>query len=141
VNGYHRFWWVDINRFLHQVVIFAEEDEEIVGLGYGFVKQRERTIPVSGISGEELQRTGKMDILEALEGKVAGYTYFNGEARIRGNNSILLDSQPIYVVDGIEVFSLSYLTVYDVDHVEVLKDASIYGVRGSNGAIVVYTKK
>ena len=105
------------------------------------MKRREQTIPVSGISGEELQRTGKTDILEALVGKVAGYALINGEPRIRSNNSLLLSSEPIYIVDGIRVFSLNYLTVYDVDHVEVLKDASIYGVRGTNGAIVVYTKK
>ena len=42
--------------------------------------------------------------------------------------------------DAVEL-AVNYLTVYDVDHVEVLKDASIYGVRGTNGAIVVYTKK
>lgn len=124
-----------------QIVVSASEDEALIGLGYGFVKRREQTIPVSGISGEELQRTGKTDILEALVGKVAGYALINGEPRIRSNNSLLLSSEPIYIVDGIRVFSLNYLTVYDVDHVEVLKDASIYGVRGTNGAIVVYTKK
>ena len=44
------------------------------------------------------------------------------------------------MVDGVEVKSLDFISIYDVDHVEVLKDASQYGSRGANGAILVTTK-
>ncbi len=52
----------------------------------------------------------------------------------------MLSSEPLYVVDGIVVSTLDFISLYDVDHVEVIKDGSQYGSRGANGAIVVTTK-
>ncbi|MDE5650212.1 MAG: TonB-dependent receptor plug domain-containing protein, partial [Duncaniella sp.] len=54
--------------------------------------------------------------------------------------SLMLSSTPLYIVDGVQVSSLDFISIYDVDHVEVLKDASQYGSRGANGAILVTTK-
>lgn len=116
------------------------EDEEIANIGYGFVKKREKIIPSSGVSGEDLVRTGKTNILEALEGLVAGYQYMGGSPRIRGLSSVNLTNEPLYVLDGVVTTSFDFVNIYDVDHVEVLKDASIYGSRGANGAIIVTTK-
>ncbi len=59
---------------------------------------------------------------------------------MRGLNSIKLSQTPLFIVDGIEVTTLTNVSVWDVDYVEVLKDASIYGSRGANGAILVHTK-
>jgi len=122
-----------------QVVV--EEDEEIANIGYSFVKRREKLIPSSGVSGEDLIRTGQTDILQALVGLVPGYNLVNGVPEIRGKGSINLSNEPLYVLDGVVVPSLSGVNIYDVDHVEVLKDASIYGSRGANGAILVTTKR
>jgi len=119
----------------------VSEDEELVNLGYGFVKKREKLIPSSGISGEDLLRTGQTDILLALVGLVPGYNIVNGKPEIRGKNSLTLSNEPLYVVDGVVVQSLDGVNIYDVDHVEVLKDASIYGSRGANGAILVTTRR
>ena len=47
----------------------------------------------------------------------------------------------LYIVDGVIVESLFGFNVYAVDHVEILKEANIYGAQGGNGAIVVYTKR
>jgi TonB-dependent SusC/RagA subfamily outer membrane receptor len=46
----------------------------------------------------------------------------------------------LFVVDGVIVDDLSTVSIYDVDYVEVMKEASIYGSRGANGAILVRTK-
>lgn len=119
-------------------------DDEAANSGYGWVKRREYTGVSTGISGERLRATGQRNLLEALAGQVAGLTVtrVNGEvvAQIRGARSLMLSNAPLYILDGVEVESLDFVNVNDVDHVEVLKDASIYGSRGANGAIVVTTQ-
>lgn len=119
----------------------ATDDEELANQGYGFVKKREKLIPSSGISGEDLIMTGQQNILQALVGLVPGYNLVGGKPEIRGKNSVTLSTEPLYVLDGVVVTSFDGVSVYDVDHVEVLKDASIYGVQGANGAIIVTTKR
>lgn len=126
----------------------TSESQDLVDIGYGFVKRREATLPSNTISGEELVRSGQTNILNALAGKVPGLNISTnnrpgGEAsvNIRGIQSINLPSTPLYIVDGIEQSSLMHISIYDVDYVEVMKDASIYGSRGANGAIIVHTKR
>lgn len=120
----------------------AQEDDELVALGYGWIKRRESLQPSNGISGEVLVRMGRSNIMECLVGLVPGLSVSpNGKALIRGISSINSPTDPLYVVDGMIVDSLDGINVYDVDHVEVLKDASIYGVQGANGAILVFTKR
>lgn len=138
------------------VIIVAEdfslretsESQELVDIGYGFVKRREQTLPSNTISGDELVKTGQSNLLNALAGKVPGMNVLSnnspgGEAsvNIRGFSSLTLSNTPLYIVDGVEQNSLSYINVYDVDYVEIMKDASIYGSRGANGAIIVHTKR
>lgn len=119
----------------------VDEDQELVDIGYGYVKKRECTISRGGISGEELVKTGKTSILEALQGKVAGLTVTGGRVLIRGMSSLNASNEPLFLVDDAVVESLDMVSIYDVDYVEVLKDANIYGVRGANGVIKVKTKR
>ena len=119
----------------------VRQDEELVNTGYGFVKRRESCNSSTGISGDVLVRTGRTDVLEALQGLVPGLTITNGKAIIRGLATINGSSDPLFLVDGVEVESLSFVNVYVVDKVEVLKDANMYGVKGANGAILVTTKR
>lgn len=122
----------------------AVQDDELVNIGYGYVKRREFTGVSSGISGETLRGTGQRTILKALVGLVPGLNISqrNGDmnVNIRGEHSLMLSSTPLYIVDGVQVSSLDFISIYDVDHVEVVKDASQYGSRGANGAILVTTK-
>lgn len=118
----------------------AENDDEIANTGYGFVKRREFTGVSSGISGDRLRATGARDILSGLKGLVPGLVINNGGATIRGQHSLNLSNEPLYIVDGVTTESLDHVSIYDVDHVEVIKDAGQYGSRGANGAIVVTTK-
>ena len=121
----------------------AEYDEDMANTGYGYVKRREYTGSSSGITGEKLRATGENDILGALKGLVAGLSITgsrgNYTVNIRGVKSFMLSSEPIYIVDGVQVSSIDNISLYDVHHVEVLKDASLYGSRGANGAILVTT--
>ena len=126
----------------------AQEDEELVNWGYGFVKKRESLEISSGISGEDLVKSGYTNITMALQGRVPGLVVNqtgrpgqDAELNIRGTNSFYADQTPLFVVDGVVVESLDFISVYDVDRIEVLKDASIYGSRGANGAILVTTKR
>ena len=119
----------------------VQQDEELVNTGYGFVKRRESCNSSTGISGEVLVRTGRIDLMEALQGLVPGLSIVNGKAVIRGLATINGSSDPLFLVDGVEVESLSFVNVYVVDRVEVLKDANMYGVKGANGAILVTTKR
>lgn len=122
----------------------AENDEELANTGFGYVKRREYTGVSSGISGDRLRSTGSRDIMSALKGLVPGLnvTGSTGDysVNIRGTKSLMSSSEPLYVVDGVVVSSLDFISIYDVDHVEVIKDGSQYGSRGANGAIVVTTK-
>jgi len=128
--------------------LLTEEDDELVAWGYGFVKRRESLEVSNGISGDELVRSGYNSILQALEGRIPGLNISANrgigdqpKVSMRGINSINLDQTPLFVVDGVVVESLDIVSIYEVDHVEVLKDASIYGSRGANGAIIVITKR
>ena len=119
----------------------VQQDEELVNTGFGFVKRRESCNSTTGISGEVLVRTGRIDLMEALQGLVPGLSIVNGKAVIRGLATIYGSPDPLFLVDGVEVESLSFVNVYVVDRVEVLKDANMYGVKGANGAILVTTKR
>lgn len=137
-------------RLADQLNYQAEEDQELVDIGYGFVKRREHLGASNGISGDELRKTGRTDLLDALQGKVPGLNISNASANvygvkpfvnIRGIGSISDKIEPLYIIDGVKVDSFSGLSIYDVDYVEVVKDANIYGVQGGNGAIIVHTKR
>lgn len=126
----------------------AQEDQELVNWGYGFVKRRESLEVSNGLSGESLRRLGYSNVLEALQSRVPGLN-ITSSARpgveptvsMRGINSLYCDQTPLFVVDGVVVPSLEFVNIQDVDHIEILKDASIYGSRGANGAILVTTRR
>ena len=68
-------------------------------------------------------------------------THTEASVNIRGVRSILSPSTPLYVVDGVIVPTLDGYSVSDVDYVEVMKDASIYGAQGANGALLIHTRR
>ena len=125
--------------------------EEFVSVGYGQMKKSDLTGAVSSVSADDLQKTPAAGLDQALQGKVAGVTVNANsgqpgqaaEVRIRGIGTIN-GASPIYVVDGMIVEDISFLSPNDIESTEVLKDASstaIYGSRGANGVILVTTKK
>lgn len=124
--------------------ISVKESEELYEKGFDHVLRREAGMG-NIISGSTLRRRG-VNLYDALKGRVSGLVSTGDgqpgdEPRVnmRGIRSFEATSTPLYIVDGLEVETLSDVSVYDVDYVEVLKDGSIYGSRGANGVIIVFT--
>ncbi|MCF8308381.1 MAG: TonB-dependent receptor [Bacteroidales bacterium] len=128
----------------------AESLEEVVVIGYGTVKKSDLTGSVSSVKGEELTKISSSSPLDAMQGKMAGaqISSSSGEpganpiVRVRGVGT-LNNANPIYVVDGVIVDDISFLSSNDIESVELLKDASataIYGSRGANGVFIITTK-
>jgi TonB-linked SusC/RagA family outer membrane protein len=128
--------------------------DEVVVIGYGTVKKSDLTGSVSSVKSEELTAIPQGSVAQAMQGRSAGIHVKQtsgapGSAvtvRVRGTNSILGDNNPLYVIDGFPSYSsdLGMLNVADIESIEILKDASaiaIYGSRGSNGVIMITTKK
>lgn len=125
-----------------------QEEPEIADLGYGFIKRRERVSATNGITGAQLRATGASDILKALSGLVPGLNIAQGPkgatssgTTLRGQHSFNSSSTPLFLVDGVIVDSFDGVSIFSVDRVEVIKDGTIYGSRGANGAISVTTLK
>ena len=148
----NRIWQIPVSgmRFLKITLrdtdySVAEAKNEILETGYGTVKKSRSSSANIVLSGDELRATGQNDILQAIVGKVPGINLVyldNGTQTIsiRGGASISLDNSPLFLVDGVTVENLNYINLNDVKQVTIMKDASIYGARGANGAIVVTTR-
>ena len=124
----------------------SEEKEEIVNIGYGSQRKSDLTSNSFSLTGAELLVTGETNIIRAIAGKVPGLNlnYKNDgtvSIQIRGGTSLDGNNEPLYVVDGSIVDDFRYDNLNDIEKVDVLKDGSIYGARGVNGAIVITTKK
>jgi hypothetical protein len=116
-------------------VMNAEESQELIDTGYGYVKRREQTSRSGVITGEELRSMGQMDLQEAMLGAVPGLQLVNGELTLRGSTSVTTSSAPLIFVDGIETTTLSNVSINQVESVSVSRDGSMYGARGANGVI------
>ncbi|MFO7370758.1 MAG: SusC/RagA family TonB-linked outer membrane protein [Bacteroidales bacterium] len=124
--------------------------EEIVVVGYGTQKRTEVTGAITSVSSEKLTAIPSATLDQALQGRAAGLTVIangapgaNPTMRIRGISTVN-DANPLYVVDGVIVTTISNISPNDIESIEILKDAStaaIYGSLGSNGVIMVTTKK
>ena len=125
--------------------------DEVVAIGYGVMKKSDLTGSVASVKGDQLKKTPAAGLDQALQGVAAGVTVnassgqpgASAEVRIRGIGTVN-NSAPIYVVDGVIVDNINYLSPNDITSTEILKDASataIYGSRGANGVILVTTKK
>ena len=134
------------------VVMDPQQDllDEVVVVGYGTVKKSDLTGSVASVNADKLNKTPAASLSNALQGQVAGVTVNSltgrpgagAEVRIRGVGTVN-GSSPIYVVDGVIADDINFLSPNDIEHIEVLKDASataIYGARGANGVIIVTTK-
>ncbi len=125
--------------------------EEVVVVGYGSQKKSDITGSVSSVKSEDLTAFPVLNAEQALQGRAAGVVVQSNNGgepgapisiKIRGNTSINASSSPLIVVDGF--IGATMPQANDIQSMEVLKDASataIYGSRGSNGVIMVTTKK
>lgn len=137
-----------IDIIMHEDI---ESLEEVVVVGYGAVKKSDLTSSISTVKGEDLKNMTSGNAMYALQGKANGVQILNAgnpgaapQVVIRGITTVN-GSDPLYVVDGMPVGNnINFLAQDDIESIEILKDASasaIYGTRGSNGVILVTTKK
>lgn len=128
--------------------------DEIVVVAYGSAKKSSLTGSVDIVKADQLVKVPVTSFDQALQGKSAGVQVTAATGRpgskanikIRGTSSISAGSDPLYVIDGVPMSSSDFASINanDIEYMSILKDASataIYGSRGSNGVILVTTKK
>lgn len=128
----------------------VNELDEVVVIGYQAVKRSDLTGATSVIKSEEINKTVTGSLAESLQGLTSGVTVRNGGApgsgatiEIRGAASFV-NTNPLYVIDGMIADANVTFNNNDIESVQVLKDASaaaIYGSRAANGVIIITTKK
>lgn len=143
--------------------------DEVVVVGYGFVKKSDLTGSVAQVKSEELLKNSPVSLEKGLQGRLTGVNVVSNDGapgggisiQIRGTNSFQGSTEPLYVIDGVPVAdsnddtinfdssspnysnALSSLNPNDIASIEILKDASataIYGSRGANGVVMITTK-
>ncbi|MCC8071714.1 MAG: TonB-dependent receptor [Bacteroidales bacterium] len=126
--------------------------DEVIVIGYGTVKRGDVTTAVSSVSSKDIANRPIISAGQAIQGKAAGVNVMspNGspgstpQIRVRGTTSMNGSNTPLYVVDGVPVDNIKFLSANDIENIQILKDASsaaIYGSRGANGVVLVTTKK
>lgn len=125
---------------------------DVVVIGYSTVKRKDVTGSVASISSKDIETRPIARLEEAMAGQMAGVQVqaVSGspgaplQIRVRGASSISSSNDPIYVVDGVLVDDLNNIDPATIQSIDVLKDASsaaIYGARGSNGVVLITTKR
>lgn len=138
--------------------------DDVVVVGYGVQRKRDVTTSISSVRASDIQDMAVSSIEQALVGRMAGVqiTQPNGtpgagfDIKVRGVGTVTAGSSPLYVIDGVplsddtgnatglSVSPLASIDMADIESIEILKDASaaaIYGSRGSNGVVIITTKK
>lgn len=134
-----------------------EEDsaflDEVVVIGYGTLDKKELTSAIAHVSEKDFLAFAGNDPAMMIQGKVAGVSIENTGAadpnnpasiQIRGISSRNAGLGPLIVIDGIAGGNLSNVNPNDIESIDILKDgaaSAIYGTRGSNGVVLVNTKK
>lgn len=151
------------NKSVFRIVLSEDTQklDEVVVVGYGTMKKSDLTGSSASVKDEVLGQRTVTSFGQALSGRVSGVNISTNSGRpggrasirIRGNSSISVTNDPLYVVDGVILnvstlrngtSPIDYLNPNDIKSVEILKDASataIYGARGANGVILITTKK
>lgn len=136
-----------------QLIPVNKNMEEVIVVGYGTQKKKNITGAISSVKAKDLENMPVFRIEQSLEGRIAGITITStsgqpgdgATVRIRGASSIGANSDPLYVVDGVVIGGgIDYLNQSDIESIDILKDAAsaaIYGTQGSNGVILITTKK
>jgi len=130
----------------------SENLEEVIVTGYQKVSVERSTGSVVTVKARDVEKKGQSNLLNTLEGMVAGLGISSNpgeegskKINIRGTSTINGNSSPLIIIDGFAVETdLSTINPYEIESVNVLKDAasaSIYGARSANGVIVITTKR
>ncbi|SFC45367.1 TonB-linked outer membrane protein, SusC/RagA family [Parapedobacter composti] len=147
--------------------VIMQEDmtmlDDVVVMGYNTQSRRSITGSVASVKGEQIENMPVQSFDRAIQGRAAGVLVQNatgvpgGAVRIniRGIGSITAGTEPMYIVDGVQLNSdepsgrtstnaMAYINPNDIESIEILKDAAaaaIYGAQAANGVVLITTKK
>ena len=132
--------------------IKQKEIEQVVLIGYGAKKKSDLTGSITALSEKDFNKGAITSAEGLLNGRTSGVVVTQSGTpgndaviRVRGGSSLLSSNDPLVVIDGLPVEGgLSSINPNDIESFSILKDASstaIYGNRGSNGVILITTKK
>ena len=147
---------VSVGDDVKSLLITLEDDrtalDEAVVVGYGVQKKSDLTGSIGSVSDSKLTTKGTSTVMESLQGQVAGVDISQSSSRagesfsiaIRGKSTLGSSTQPLFVVDGIICDDINFINPFDIEKIDILKDASstaIYGSRATNGVVIVTTKQ
>jgi TonB-linked SusC/RagA family outer membrane protein len=137
--------------------------EVVIQVGYGSVKKKDATGSIVKLAAKDFNKGAVVAVDQLIQGRISGVQVTNGggspgegaQIRIRSGASLFANNDPLYIIDGVPVDNggggvkggrspLATINQNDIENITVLKDASataIYGVRASNGVIIITTKK
>ena len=126
--------------------------DDVIVIGYSTQKKTDKTGAVSTVKSDDLNGGVITNAIQSMQGKAAGVLVSKSggdpsadyKVRIRGASGFESNTQPLYVIDGIPGGDPNILSPDDIESYNILKDAAstaIYGSRGSNGVIIITTKK
>jgi TonB-linked SusC/RagA family outer membrane protein len=129
----------------------ANDLNEVVVVGYGTQRKADVTSAIAGVKAENFVKGAVRDAAQLIQGKVAGLTVSTSsgdptagtQIQLRGITTLQASTQPLVLIDGIPG-NLNSVAPEDIESIDVLKDgsaAAIYGTRGTNGVILITTKK
>jgi TonB-dependent SusC/RagA subfamily outer membrane receptor len=125
----------------------AFEPNEIVNVGYGTETKKTLTGAVSSVQSRDLERTHPTTISQALAGKMSGVAVRTSKGSQGISSSIRIHNYgtPLYIIDGVPSTESDFncMDIENVENISILKDGStaIYGFQGSNGVVLVTTKR
>ena len=136
-----------------QMLETSEDLGEVVVIGYGSTLKKEVTGSISTIKSDEFNKGAYSDAMGLIQGKVAGLTISKPDGAdpmagykiiLRGTNTLTSGQGPLIIIDGVAGADLKNVNFDDVQSFDILKDgsaAAIYGTRGTNGVIIITTKR
>jgi len=141
----------DQTSFVIDMKPSVTELEEVVAIGYGVQKKSLVTAAITKIDAKEIAAAPVARLDQAIQGKAAGVYIAQSSGAPGGSMSVKVrgnasdgNNEPIYIVNGVKVRNIDFLSPGDIESIEVLKDAAsaaIYGTEGGNGVVIITTKK
>lgn len=141
------------NPFNQELLLSSSKLDEVVVVGYGTQRKGELTSAIVSLKPDDFNKGNVMDPLGLMQGKVAGLNIINAgggdpnaemQIQLRGLTSLSGGTRPLVIIDGVLGGDLNSVNIEEIASIDVLKDgsaAAIYGTRGTNGVIIITTKK
>lgn len=136
VSGYN-YLHIQLKKVSFDIDRRYEPDPELREI---LERERNKILSSNTMGRKEIERSRCQDIFCLLR-MMSGVQVQNGTVRIRGIGSVYGGNDPLIIVDGtqMDMSILSTLSVYDLKEIKILKEATIYGAQGANGAIIIKT--